>query len=88
MRDPDAVCPQCGGPVAERQAHPYPVLSQVLFGASFLVFLFQSDRLRAHPPWLWGWTAVQVILGVWLVWGRARSKRRVLRCIRCSTDLP
>jgi hypothetical protein len=81
----DAKCSACGGPLAERPEHPYPVLLQLLFGASFVAFLFLVEKLPR--PALVAWTFSQAALGVLLVRGRTRAKRRVLRCIRCGADL-
>jgi len=74
--------------MAWRQAHPYPVKLQVLFGACFLAFLAFSDKVsRYGRQWNYLWTAVGVVLGVLLIRGRARARKTVLRCIRCNSDL-
>ncbi len=80
-------CDQCGGPLAERPAHPYPVLEQTLFGLSFLGFLLVGEKLRGQLALIWVWSAVQLILGALLIRGRMRSKRTVYRCIRCGREL-
>jgi hypothetical protein len=74
--------------MAWRQAHPYPVVLQLLFGACFVAFLLFSDKL-AHlgKQWNYAWTALGILLGVLLIRGRARARKTVLRCIRCGTDL-
>lgn len=84
----DSACPQCGGPLALRQKHPYPIAWQVGFAISFVGFLFFFERLKLHREWLWAWTALQTLLGIGLIRGRLRSRARVYRCIRCSADLP
>lgn len=75
-----------------RQQHPYPVALQILFAVSFVAFFFLAEKFqnewRAHRMWLWIWSGVQVLLGVLLVRARLRSRKRVLRCIRCSADIP
>ena len=74
-----------------KQSHPYPVLPQVLFGGSFVLFLIFSDRFfqaGANRGSLIGWCVLQVGLGVWLVRARLRAKIRILRCIRCSHTIP
>lgn len=74
--------------MAWRQAHPYPVKLQILFGACFLAFLGLSDKVsRYGRQWNYLWTAVGVVLGVLLIRGRARARKTVLRCIRCNSDL-
>jgi len=81
-------CQNCGGLMAWRQAHPYPVLIQVLFGVCFVAFLLFSDKVaRYGRQWNYLWTAVGVVLGLFLIRGRARAKKTVLRCIRCNADL-
>jgi hypothetical protein len=81
-------CQNCGGVMAWRQAHPYPVRLQVLFGACFLAFLLFGDKIARYGHyWNYVWTGVGALLGVLLIRGRARAKKTVLRCIRCNTDL-
>jgi len=86
-RNPGETCDQCGGPLAERPADPYPVFEQVLFGLSFLAFLLMGEKLRGHLAVIWVWCGVQVVLGALLIRGRMRSKRTVYRCIRCGREL-
>ena len=77
--------------MAWRQAQPYPVIAQALFGLSFGVFMFFAEKLFANPAhqaWIWVWAMVQVYLGIWLVRGRLKARRRILRCIRCGLELP
>ncbi len=80
-------CPSCGGATAWRPLHPFPVLVQLLFGASFVLFLFFLDQMQSRRVYVWLWTVVQVVLGGFLIYGRYRAKLRVLRCIRCGQDL-
>src|ERR1035437_8455715 len=70
-------CPKCGGPLVSAPASPQPVLVQVLFGVSFIFFLFFSTRLAAHKQILWSWTALQAGLGVALIRGRLRTRKRI-----------
>jgi hypothetical protein len=73
-----------------KQAHPYPVAAQVLFGGSFVAFLLFSEKLfsqGSHRVWLAVWCGVQIALGVWLVKARLRARKRILRCIRCEQAL-
>src|SRR5258706_13553692 len=82
------VCQNCGGLMAWRQAYPYPVLLQVLFGACFLAFLIFGEKVaRFGRQWNYVWTAAGVVLGLLLIRGRARARKTVLRCIRCNADL-
>ena len=83
----EEACSACGGPMVWRQEHPYPVVIQLVFAASFLVFLLFFDRLRGQPALMWSWSALQAGLGVLLIRGRLRTRRRVLHCIRCSAAL-
>ncbi len=88
MRADTDACPKCGGPITWRPAHGYPILAQVVFAASFIAFLVYFDQVKSNRAMLWAWSVLQAGLGVWLVRGRMRAQKRVLRCIRCSTDLP
>ncbi len=81
------VCPKCGGPLADRPEHPYPVLLQALFGLSFLLFLIFFDEIRPFRTALWGWSLAQAAMGIALVRGRMRARKRVYRCIRCTAAL-
>ncbi len=83
MSEGDA-CPQCGGPLAWRAVSGYPVVLQVVFGASFVAFLLLIGRLQGNIPALAGWTCAQALLGWVLVRARLRAKARILRCIRCG----
>jgi len=83
----DGICPKCGGPTSYRQAHRYPVISQILFGLSFILFIVFNERVSANPTWLWGWSIGQIFLGLILIRGRLRARERILRCIRCSETL-
>jgi hypothetical protein len=86
--DSDQVCKNCGGLMAWRQAHPYPVALQVAFGVCFVAFLFFSDKVAQFGrQWNFLWSAIGVALGVLLIRGRVRAKKTVLRCIRCNADL-
>ncbi|MBC7690764.1 MAG: hypothetical protein H7222_03275 [Methylotenera sp.] len=81
-------CDTCKSPLIWRNAHPYPVLIQTLFGVSFVVFMVLLDKIRAHAGMIWGWCLMQIALGVLLIRGRLRAKKRVLHCIRCDAALP
>lgn len=70
-----------------RPAYPYPVLIQIIFGASFIAFILLFEKFESYPTFLWGWSGVQVVLGFFLVRGRIRARKRVYRCVRCSGDL-
>jgi hypothetical protein len=74
--------------MAWRQKHRYPVVLQILFAVSFILFLIYFDQVRAHRDWLWAWCIFQGAVGVGLIRGRVRARKRVLRCIRCSSTLP
>jgi hypothetical protein len=86
--DEEGDCPKCGGPLRWRQAHPYPLVRQALFGGSFVVFLFLFDRIHGNRWIVALWCALQILLGLALIRGRMLAKCQVLRCIRCSTSLP
>jgi len=90
--DPCPNCPQdkpgqLSGELVSRPAYPYPVITQILFGLSFVLFLIYSDKIQAHRIWVWSWCAVQFVLGMILVYRRRRASKRVLHCIRCGQDL-
>lgn len=74
--------------MAWRQEHRYPVILQLLFAISFVLFLVFFDRVRANRQLLWGWSIFQAALGAGLIRGRIRARKRVLRCIRCTPTLP
>ncbi|MBN23330.1 MAG: hypothetical protein CL678_18740 [Bdellovibrionaceae bacterium] len=84
---PDDVCEKCGGGMNPRPLAPYPVKLQIIFGVSFLAFLLTYDSLTEHKSLLWIWSGIQVILGLFLIQGRRKASRRVLRCARCGTEL-
>jgi hypothetical protein len=84
------ICPKCGGRLVVRPARPFPVVTQVLFGVSFLVFLLFSQKLKETgnlKPLLWGWTAVQAGLGILLIRQRMAARKTILVCIQCSQAL-
>ncbi|MGZ3697474.1 MAG: hypothetical protein ACXWPM_03185 [Bdellovibrionota bacterium] len=72
----------------ERPAQGYPVLAQVLFGLSFVAFLIFNDRIHSQKIGITAWCLIQFALGVWLIRGRMRARRRISRCIRCGVDVP
>jgi hypothetical protein len=70
-----------------RQPHRYPVVLQLAFAASFVLFLLVYEKLQAHRAALWAWSALQLALAGLLVRGRLRARVRVLRCIRCESTI-
>ncbi|OFZ82824.1 MAG: hypothetical protein A3K03_03030 [Bdellovibrionales bacterium RIFOXYD1_FULL_44_7] len=80
-------CPKCGQELVWRQQHRYPIISHIIFGLSFVAFLFLFNKIKNERWILWSWTAFQATLGVLLVAARLRAKKRVLHCIRCSSAL-
>jgi hypothetical protein len=86
--DATEACPKCAGPTAWRKRYPYPVKTQIVFAASFILFLLFSDRIRAVPGAVGAWCVGQVALGFVLVRLRLRTRHRVLRCIRCGEAVP
>ena len=85
--DSKKICPQCENELVWRPYRPYPVLTQALFAVSFGLFLIFNAKIQTQRVLLWGWCAVQVALGSLLVYQRLQSRRRVLRCIRCDSEL-
>ena len=77
-------CTQCGGPLAWRQAHPYPVGWQLAFAVSAVAFWILFEKIRDNRTVIWSWCVLQAILGVPLIRGRIRSRKRILRCVRCT----
>jgi hypothetical protein len=80
----DTQCPKCGGPLALRPAHPYPIVVQVLFALSFIVFFLTAEKVKVYPTALGAWIVLQIGLGALLVRGRLRTRKRILQCVRCS----
>ena len=83
----DAKCERCGGPLVWKQAHPYPVLLNILFGGSFIAFILLFSRFQAQRIVIYGWSLFQLVLGIFLVRGRLQARRRVLHCLRCNASL-
>ena len=83
-------CPSCQSELSWHHPNRYPVLTQILFAIRFVIFLVLVDKLRAvryASQIIWIWSLAQIGLGVLLIRGRIAAKKRILRCIRCSTDL-
>ncbi len=80
----EAACPHCGGPTAQRHKFSYPLLTQILFGLSFLAFWIVSEKHTLSPKILIGWSVFQALIGVHLVRARLRARVLELRCIRCG----
>jgi hypothetical protein len=83
----DEVCESCGGPMRLRNAKPFPVVLQALFGISFIAFLFVQGSGRLPTRILWGWSILQIGLGVLLVRARYASGKKVFICLRCGATL-
>ena len=86
LLDQDVPCPKCQQLMVWRPKYPFPVVLQILFGVSFLLFVLFVEKLPSRAL-VYAWTAVQVALGGLLVLGRARAKQKVLRCIKCDPGL-
>jgi DNA-directed RNA polymerase subunit RPC12/RpoP len=82
-----AQCPTCHHERELYPAHPAPVKTHLLFGVSFLAFMWFSSQPSAkeNPRYLWAWTGVQVLLGVVLLYMRKRAQKKVYRCLRCDS---
>lgn len=83
----EEICEKCSGPMRLRNARPYPVLLQVLFGVSFAGFLWASTSKLLSPRLSYAWTALEVVLGVLLVRARNASAKKVFICLRCGATL-
>jgi hypothetical protein len=70
-----------------RNAKPFPVALQAVFGISFLVFLWAQGSGKVPTKYLWIWSAFQVALGVLLVRARFASAKKVFICLRCGATL-
>lgn len=83
----DGVCDKCSGPTRLRNARPYPVLLQTVFGISFAAFLWVQGSGKLPVKALWAWSFLQVALGVLLVRARYASAKKVFICLRCGATL-
>lgn len=82
-------CPQCGFELVSKAKHKQPVTLQVVFGASFVVFLIATNRGLNLPKWLiYTWTGGQILVGYFLVKARMLAKLRVWHCNQCRASLP
>lgn len=80
-------CPKCGRDRVLRPEHPYPLILQVIFGASFILFLIFYQKLANSRMFLVIWTAAQFVLGALLIRGRLRARQRIYRCVICDSAL-
>lgn len=85
---PINACLDCGGKTVLRSKKRYPILLQIVFGASFVVFLIFHERMRAIPTLLWSWSVIQAILGGFLIRARRQAAEKILICIRCDRPVP
>ena len=83
----DGVCEKCSGPTRLRNARPYPVALQAIFGVSFAVFLWMQSEGTVPVKALWAWSIIQVVLGGLLVRPRYASAKKVFICLRCGATL-
>jgi hypothetical protein len=74
--------------MALRPKAPYPVLLQVVFGLSFIAFLYFFESLKEWIALLWIWSFFQLLVGLLLVRGRILANRLVYYCVRCTPALP
>lgn len=86
LREED-VCEACGGPMRLRNARPFPVALQAVFGLSFVGFLWAQGTGKLPSKVLWGWSAFQILLGALLVRARFASAKKVFICLRCGAPL-
>lgn len=70
-----------------RNAKPFPVLLQAIFGISFIAFLFLQGSGKLPTRALWAWSIAQIGLGVLLVRARYASAKKVFICLRCGATL-
>ena len=82
------LCERCGSRLTLKTLHPYPVVIQILFGLSFGAFLLFYETFTARPVILWAWSGFQLALGLLLIRGRIRARKRIYHCIRCERALP
>lgn len=83
----EEICEKCNGPTRLRNAKPFPLRLQVIFGLSFVAFLWAQGAGKLPPKALWAWSIVQIILGVLLVRARYASAKKVFICLRCGATL-
>lgn len=84
----DEVCKTCSGPMRLRNARPFPVLLQSVFGISFVAFLIIQSQHLLSAKLLWIWSVFQVAVGVLLVRARYAAAKKVFICLRCGATLP
>ncbi len=84
---PEDVCPTCGNLKRLRNARPFPVVIQALFGISFLAFLWYQGTSDSNTRVLWGWSILQILLGVFLVKARYAAAKKVFICLRCEPPI-
>ena len=62
--------------MVERPARPFPVISQLLFGLSFVAFLMFGTKAQTLSPYaIWIWCGLQIALGFVLMRGRIAAKK-------------
>ncbi len=86
LHDEEIPCPKCQQTMVWRPKYPFPVVLQVVFGVSFLLFVLFVEKLPSRAL-VYAWTAAQILLGGLLIFGRARARQKVLRCIKCGSGL-
>jgi hypothetical protein len=83
----DDICEKCSGPMRLRNAKPFPVALQAVFGISFAAFLWAQSTGKLPTRALWTWSVLQVVLGVLLVRARYASAKKLFICLRCGATL-
>lgn len=76
-------CARCGTELTPSPRN-HPVVLQVLFGASFVLFLALFEKIQTVPVALWSWTAAQTLLGFLLARARLRLRRPSFDCKNCN----
>ncbi len=81
------LCEKCGNRLTSRPMRSFPIALQVVFSVSFIAFLLLLERLKTMPTLLWVWSALQLVLGGFLIQARRLAGKRILICIHCDAAL-
>ncbi len=84
MAQDPSICPQCQRPMLLAPLRPFPILSQLSFGLSFVIFMIFFDRVKQYGMLIWAWCLFQIALGLYLMRRRQQARRKIYRCVVCT----